>query len=269
MTFARGVFIFAFVMLILGGALAKLFIGPFLFPSDTAPGYVVSSAARTSTPATPRRRNPNPHPTEHAIVLPTATAIPVTTPTVSATPRRTAAAPIVHRPPHHHALRARPATRTAATPTPMPVKKKPTARPTATALPRPTPTTTPTGVITLTNYWVGATTARAGNTIAVGYVIDNQTGHTARVELGASVMPVSRLNWATSSISDPAHDVVAVVPPGVSTHVRYFSLAPRLKAGSYSVAWGLRDAATGQRVALSAAADALRVQGVSRYVPAP
>ena len=55
------------------------------------------------------------------------------------------------------------------------------------------------------------------------------------------------------SISDPSHDVVAVVPPGISQHVRYFTLSPGLRAGAYDIAWGLRNPSTGSRVALVAA----------------
>jgi hypothetical protein len=120
--------------------------------------------------------------------------------------------------------------------------------------------------VTLTNYWVGSATSRPGSTIAVGYVIDNQTGATARIELGASVKASSQLSWATDSISDPSHDVVAVVPPGISQHVRYFTLSSGLHAGSYDIAWGLRNPSTGSRVALVAAPKALHVQGI---VPAP
>jgi hypothetical protein len=121
-------------------------------------------------------------------------------------------------------------------------------------------------VVTLANYWVGSTTTHPGTTIAVGYVIDNETGKTAHVELGASVKASSQLSWAADSISDPSHDVVAVVPPGISRHVRYFTLSPGLRAGSYDIAWGLRNPSTGTRVALVAAPSALRVQ---RIIPAP
>ena len=55
------------------------------------------------------------------------------------------------------------------------------------------------------------------------------------------------------------HDVVAIAPPGVSTHLRYFTLASSLRPGAYDVGWGLRDAATGQSVAFLAAPGTLRV----------
>jgi hypothetical protein len=126
---------------------------------------------------------------------------------------------------------------------------------TATPLPTPSPTS---GIVTLVRYWVGTPDARHGQTISVGYVIDNETGHTAQLMLGASIKAESVLSWA-ASLSDPAHDVVALVPPGVSTHVRYFTLPAGLKPGSYAVAWGLRDAATGERTALVAAPGALLV----------
>ena len=149
----------------------------------------------------------------------------------------------------HHVTRPRAAVRPTPTPTP---------HPTSTPLPTPTQVT---GIVTLARYWVGTLQARSGQTIAVGYVIDNETGHTARTMLGASLKSARSLTWAGSALSDPAHDVVAVVPPGVSTHVRYFTLPPGLRPGLYDVAWGLRDSATGQRDALVAAPAALRVVG--------
>src|ERR1700686_194059 len=124
MTFARGVFIFAFVRLIVGAVGARLIIGPLLFGDVSSPSYSVSARAATATPA-------------------------------------------------------------------------PTSRPPAT-VGRPPPTATP---VPPANYWVGPTSTRPGTTIEVGYVIDNQTGKTEDVELGASVKASSRLNWATDSVS--------------------------------------------------------------------
>lgn len=94
-------------------------------------------------------------------------------------------------------------------------------------------------------------------------MIDNQTGTTAHIELGASVKASNRLSWAADSISDPGHDVVAIVPPGISRHVRFFTLGTGLRPGSYDIAWGLRNPSTGSRVALVAAESALRVQGIT------
>jgi hypothetical protein len=141
---------------------------------------------------------------------------------------------------------------------------QPTVRPTATprATPTATPQLTPTlGTITLARYWVGTLQVRRGQTISVGYVIDNGTGHTARVLLGASVKATRALSWAGAAVSDPYHDAVAVVPPGISTHVRYFTLPVGIRPGFYDAAWGLRDAATGRRDALVTAAAVLRVIG--------
>jgi hypothetical protein len=94
--------------------------------------------------------------------------------------------------------------------------------------------------------------------IEVGYVIDNGTGRTASIMLGASIKADHVSTWA-DSVSDPAHDVIAVVPPGLSTHYRYFALSPALRPGPYDVAWGLRDEHTGERDALAASSAALRV----------
>jgi hypothetical protein len=93
----------------------------------------------------------------------------------------------------------------------------------------------------------------------VGYVIDNGTGRTKRVMLGASIKSGSVLSWL-SSISDPAHDVIATVPPGLSTHIRYFTLSTSLRPGTYDVAWGLRDEPSGRRDAVVAAPEALIVR---------
>jgi hypothetical protein len=77
--------------------------------------------------------------------------------------------------------------------------------------------------------------------------------------LGASVKSNRSLSWAGGSFSDPSRDVIATVPPGISTHIRYFAIPPGIHPGTYDVAWGLRDAATGQRDALVAASSVLRV----------
>jgi hypothetical protein len=114
--------------------------------------------------------------------------------------------------------------------------------------------------VTLARYWVGSLRAHRGETIEVGYVVDNETGRTVHVMLGASIKADRVLSWS-SSISDPGHDVIAAVPPGVSTHYRYFTLSSALRPGPYAVAWGLRDVRSGQRDALVATNAALRVTG--------
>jgi hypothetical protein len=113
-------------------------------------------------------------------------------------------------------------------------------------------------VTTITNYWISETTVPRGTTIAIGYTIDNGTGRTERVLLGASIKPSSVATWGRS-VSDPFHDVVAIVPPGVTTHVRYFTLTHALRPGPYDVAWGLRAVSSGASVALVTAPDSLRV----------
>lgn len=127
-------------------------------------------------------------------------------------------------------------------------------------IPLPTETATPTsGTIALTNYYVSNPSARTGQTVAVVYTIDNGTGHTARVMLGASIKSKRVADWGLGAISDPEHDVVAIAPPGISTHLRYFTIASNLRPGSYDVGWGLRDAASGRAIAFLAAQGALRV----------
>ncbi len=95
------------------------------------------------------------------------------------------------------------------------------------------------GSIRLTNYWINRRSITVGELLALTYVIDNTTGMTARVWLGASLMPASDHNWAADAINDQMHDVVAVAPPGLSTHLRYFTVRRGLHIGLYDVAWGL------------------------------
>lgn len=111
---------------------------------------------------------------------------------------------------------------------------------------------------TITNYWISQTAVKRGTTIAIGYTIDNGTGKTEHVLLGASIKPSSVPTWG-KSVSDPFHDVIATVPPGVTTHVRYFTLTYALRPGQYDVAWGLRAASSGVSVALVTAPESLRV----------
>ena len=151
-----------------------------------------------------------------------------------------------------------------ATPLLAPARPTPTPHPSPTATVKPTATASPTSTattrtVTIARYWVGSTLARGGQTVAIGYVIDNGTGRTARIMLGASIKSARSLSWGASTLSDPAHDVVAIVPPGVSTHLRYFTLPAGVRPGLYDVAWGLRNAATGRRAALVTAGAALRV----------
>lgn len=124
--------------------------------------------------------------------------------------------------------------------------------------PLPVPTATP-GIVTLVNYWIGSKQARPGQTVSVDYVIDNATGTTVRLFLGASIKSVRTPTWTEGVINDPPHDVVATVPPGVTIHLRYFTLPPTLRPGLYDVAWGLRDPVSGERLALVAAKAILAV----------
>jgi hypothetical protein len=109
------------------------------------------------------------------------------------------------------------------------------------------------------NYWVAHERVPCGQRLAIGYVIDNATGATTRLWLGASIKPTGTPDWSTGIINDPAHDVVAIVAPGVTTHVRFFRLSAALHPGLYDVAWGLRDALTGRRVVLVAASRVVTV----------
>jgi hypothetical protein len=229
MTFVRAVFLFALLMLAVGDVLGRWLLSSAAGPGDE-PGWHQVALAATSTAA------------------PTATEVPTITPVV--TQRLTTPTPMPTSTPT-----ATPAATLTSVPTAQPTAS-PTVRSTATPSPAPSPTT---GIVTLVRYWVGSPSARPGQTVAMGYVIDNATGHTVRVMLGASLKASASPNWVTGAISDPAHDVVAEVPPGTTTHERFFTL-PRVKRGSYDVAWGLKDASTGGRVALVSAGSALQVR---------
>jgi hypothetical protein len=240
MTFIRGVFLFALVMLG-AGIVGSKYIVSYLFGSTSGP-TIKAIALMDSTPTPHPTRTGSKHRRAGSAVRHTATA------TSAAKPRPTATV-------HVLATSKPAATRVPATATTTP-RHTPTATPTPALTPTPTatPLATPTsGVITLGRYWVSTTSASPGQTVAIGYVIENGTGQTQRIMLGASIKPDRTLNWAQGEIDDPAHDVVAVVPPGETLHTRYFSIPSSLKAGGYDVAWGLRNASTGARVALVAA----------------
>jgi hypothetical protein len=224
----RLAFLTAFVLLAVGVVAGHSLAASLFAAGDARKGVDVAIAGQDNVTATATTSTPRPTatPTAHASATATPAPTPARTPTTTPT-----AAPSL-------------------TPTP-------TAAPHPTATPPPTLTATP-GIVELARYWVGAQMARRGRTVAIGYVIDNTTGRTEHLLLGASVKPSTASTWA-QSIDDTYHDVVAVVPPGTTTHVRYFTLSTRLRPGAYDVAWGLRNAATGERVALVAAAGALTI----------
>lgn len=276
MTFIRGVFLFALLMLITGIVGSRYIVAALLGSVNGPPEpRIVAQASRpTATPKPSPTATRTPQPTSTATVTPQPTAttpsLPTPSPTAAArtapaTPTAAMAASVkrirhqtIHHTPvrgavHPHRVAQRATNRKRLRHHAM--VRKPTPTPAPTALPTPSPTP---GIVTLVRYWVGTPDARHGQTISVGYVIDNATGHTAEMMLGASIKGDNVLSWA-ASLSDPAHDVVADVPPGVSTHVRYFTLPAGLKPGEYAVAWGLRDAVTGERTALVAAPSALQV----------
>jgi hypothetical protein len=242
MTFARIVFAFALLMLVVG-IVGSRYISEVVFaPLQGSAGTPIAAATHAATPKAAATATATPTPT----ILPAPARAPTSTPrptaTISPTPTPRPLVTRVLKPggkrlQHHRA--------------------KPKLKPTATATTLPTPTAT-TGTVALARYWVGSQLARGGQTVSIGYVIDNETGQTARVLLGASIKGSRVVAWS-ASLSDPYHDVVAMVPPGVSTHVRFFTLPPSLQPGMYDVAWGLRSARTGLRDALVTGYAALRV----------
>lgn len=121
-----------------------------------------------------------------------------------------------------------------------------------------TPTVSPTGgTASLTRYWVGKASARAGDIIPIGYEIANDTGQAMQLALGVSIKPSTAPSW-NGAIADPSHDVTASVAPGTTTHERFFTVPTGLAPGTYDVAWGLKDA-SGQQVAVVVTAAALHI----------
>lgn len=250
MTFIRAAFLCVFLLLIGAIFAVRSLVAPYF---STALGgnepRIAAAPPATSTPPRPRRRPTTiPATATPRVVIRVVTATPAATATAAAT--ETPLAPAVSRPVVHH-LAPQPRHHPSISSKPHPTRIPPT------ATPRPLPSPTA-GTVQLANYWVDSRQARRGQVVAVAYVIDNTTGHVEDISLGASLKARSALSWA-AAINDPAHDVVAIVPPGVSTHVRYFTVPRGVHPGAYDVAWGLRNAASGQRVGLVFAPDVLTV----------
>lgn len=261
MSLIRAAFIFALLTPVVGVLGSRYLITKLVGQAPQpalAPAPPTPRPTRTQVPTVAPTLVPTREPTPPPTVAPTTqppTALPTTAPPAATTAPRPAATPrrrasvavrrpsrarVKHRHPsvsrRHTAARARPRHRTIVR-----------ARPTPTA-----------GTVTLTRYWISTTLAHRGSTIGVGYVIDNETGRTDAIMLGASVKSTSTLSWL-AAINDTSHDVIATVPPGVSTHSRFFTLPTRLRPGLYDVAWGLRDAGTGASDAVVSADGVLRV----------
>lgn len=241
MTFVRAAFLCAFLTLIVGAATAHSVIAPYF--SSIGSGQAPPQVAIRSTPTRPVRTS------HHRAAPPAASATPrIIIQVVTATPApQRVITPVVAR-------KAQPA---AASLPPTATPGKPTVTPAPAATPAPLPSPTP-GTIELARYWVDSQQARSGQVVAIGYLIDNTTGRVEHVSLGASLKARRVLTWG-DAINDTAHDVVAVVPPGISTHLRYFALPRGLRPGSYDVAWGLREARSGRRVGLAFAPAVLTV----------
>ncbi len=263
MGFLRGIFLFALVMLGIGVIGTHYLLTSLFSPAGgAAPGAVAMVLHRpTSTPVhavagrngthAPGKGDAHRHGSVRTTHPSTTTRKPAATPSST----RVATIHMVSRHRRVHRNGSVKARRRAVVKRP-----EPTATPTATPQPSPTPTPM-SGTVSLTNYWVGSSTAQPGQTVSIGYVINNGTGHTVRVTLGASIKSSRSVSWLSGQINDPYHDVVATVPPGISTHIRYFTVPARLRAGSYDVAWGLSNALTGSRESLVAAVGALRIHG--------
>ena len=253
MTFVRSVFAFAILMLLLGMIGTHMFLSSmFSGHAGSKDSYTIAGAHKTAAPTPVRsasvatsnlKSTTTAHPTAtHAAAHKSAAA--------TTTPGATARGPVVamrtHRSPHRTGAHS--------------AGRGGSQAPISTATPTPSPTAA-SSIVSLDNYWLGSQVARRGQTISVGYVIDNATGRTLHLMLGASVKSARTSNWTQGTVSDPYHDVVAIVPPGTSTHVRYFTLPRRLQTGTYDVAWGLRDSTSGSREDLVAVPSALHVAG--------
>lgn len=145
------------------------------------------------------------------------------------------------------------------TPTVPPTKAPPTRTvpPTQTPLPTVPPTLAPISV-SIQSYSLDASWVNPGQTVGVRYVIVNNSGRTVDVLLGASLKSSRIAGWG-AAINDPSHDIVAAVPPGTSSHLRYFTVPSTLRPGTYDAAWGLKDSNTGAPEALVTSAAAVRV----------
>ncbi len=146
--------------------------------------------------------------------------------------------------------------------TPLPATPRPSSTPTPLTALTPLPTVTAaasptTATTTLTKYWLDQTEAHAGDTITVRYDIENGTGQPMYIGLGISMKSSSAASWSSAFI-DAAHDVTAAVPPGSSTHTRYFTLPDHLAPGDYDVAWGLKDS-SGTQIDVASSSGALRI----------
>lgn len=262
MTLVRAAFLIALSTPILGLIAAHYVMSAFDQSPHEAmiPVASVSPTASSASPtARPRPTATQAQPTPTSRPRPTSTARPVTQPTQAVLPTstaqsRTSRRSTVRRPQrvirrHAPAPSRRSAPRATAAPLP-------TWTAVPTAIPVPSPTT---GTVVLARYWIGTTVARRGSIISVGYVIANGTGRTEGLSLGASIKPSRALDWATAAISDPRRDVVATVPPGTTIHARYFAIPATLRPGLYDVAWGLRNAAAGSRVAVVFSPGVLRI----------
>jgi hypothetical protein len=255
MTYVRIGFVGAFLLLLVGGYTAKKAVAPYF---SAAAGRSTPAIRATATPRTVAHRIA---PAATAIVVkktatPTATAIPTATPGLTPTVVLLTAGPTTT---HPHRAPARRPVRHARTHRAVARRRKPipTFTPVPTATAEPTPQSS-VGEVALSNYWVNSQRVQSGQVIAIGYVIRNDTHTTERVMLGASLKARWAASW-TDAINDPNHDVVALVPPGATVHVRYFALPPGLRPGKYDVAWGLRDATTGQRLGLAFAPSVVTV----------
>jgi len=250
-TFVRSVFAFAILMLLLGMIGTHMFLSSmFSGSAGSKDAYTIAGAHKTAIPATARSTavaisTVKSTTTGHANATHGAAQ---KTAATSTTPGATVHRPVVAMQTHRSSRRSKAHT----------AGRGGAHGPTSTATPIPSPTAA-SGIVSLANYWVGSQVARHGQTISVGYVIDNGTGRTLHLMLGASVKSARTLNWTQGTVSDPYHDVVAIVPPGTSTHVRFFTLPRQLQPGTYDVAWGLRDSTSGSREDLIAARSALHV----------
>lgn len=234
MTLVRVAFVCAFLTLVVGAAAARSAVAPYF--SSVGSGQSAPEVATKSTAVRP------------------AGAPRVRAATASATPTARVIVRVVTATPTSHLGTTR-----LIVPTPRATSPPRSTRPKPTMTPAPWPSPSPTpGTVELARYWVDSRHARSGQIVAIGYVIDNSTGRVERISLGASLKARRALGWG-AAINDPAHDVVAVIPPGVSTHLRYFALPKRLHPGPYDVAWGLREARSGQRVGLAFAPAVLTV----------
>jgi hypothetical protein len=125
-----------------------------------------------------------------------------------------------------------------ATPTPAAQQNTPTPGSQSTPTPNSQTSSPPSGSITLLSASAEQTAPTAGSSVTLDYRVENDTGSSAQVFLGATIYS----DPDGTSIDDPADDAVVTAQPGVNVYQRQF-VFPSTASGSYDLLVSLDDAA--------------------------